>query len=202
MGDSITYGVGDEANGGYRQPLLSQFSRFVSRGNQTLPALPAAYLHHDGYPGLTSANIVADVDGSNADFFNQPDIKPDVVLLHIGTNDYHTLTTDQSRDNIVGIVTAFKARRPYGQIFVMPTINAGSDSTNAALNAFVAALNPKVITALTGVARCHLVGTPTLADGNFLDGSVGIHPNTSGYALMIDDGSGNGWKPALLAAGY
>lgn len=210
MGDSITYGVGDEANGGYRVPLLSQFPKFVSRGHQVLPDLPEAYLHHDGYPGEKSTFILSHVDASLASWFDETQIKPDVVLLHIGTNDSHdggapdpALTPAQSRDNTLAIVNQLLTRRPNAHIFVMPPINAGSDATNAALNAWLNSQRPLVIAALTGLSpRCHLVGTPTIPDGDFVGGSTGLHPTSAGYALMVDDGAGKGWKPALTGAGF
>lgn len=88
--------------------------------------------------------------------------------------------------------------------FVMGTINAGSDSSNNALNAFVTAVRPKIQTAVSGMANVYYVNPPipNIPDGDFLSGSLGIHPLDAGYALMVDDGNGNGWKPALVAAGF
>ena len=83
LGDSITFGVGDESNGGYRGYLYQRLTScgyavdFV--GSQTSGSIPDP--NHEGYPGWKAHEIRDNV-------YSWLRANPaDIVLLHIGTND-------------------------------------------------------------------------------------------------------------------
>lgn len=159
-----------------------------------------AFYWHAGFDGFTTGLLLNQVNGVADTLFSK--YNATVLLLHAGTNDPQG-TPDTTVANLVAIANAFLAvHDSNAKVFVMKTINAGSDSSNNSLNAFVATLGPKIATAFSGKAQCTVVNPPFIPDGDFLGGSIGIHPLDSGYALMVDDGSGNGWKPALVAAGF
>jgi lysophospholipase L1-like esterase len=91
LGDSITYGWPPDiatTTGGYREQLkndLQSSGMFVDFvGNNS----DGSFLdnQHDGYPGNKTVDILNKLDQSNGLL----DIsKPDVILLHIGTNDIY-----------------------------------------------------------------------------------------------------------------
>lgn len=147
-------------------------------------------------------------NGTSDDIFNTYH-DANVVLLHCGTNDFIVSGGDPNYtvNNVLAMRTNFFARRAPNirlAFIVMLTINAGSDSSNNALNSYVTALRPALTTALTGLSNTFIAQPPipNIPDVNFLGGAVGIHPLDAGYAQMVDDGNGHGWKAALNAAGY
>lgn len=93
LGDSITFGVQDEekpksTRTGYRAPLWYKLknakykANFVGSMNTGSSAKPTFDSNHEGHPGWTSYDIAEKLYGylSNA--------KPDIILLHIGSNDH------------------------------------------------------------------------------------------------------------------
>jgi lysophospholipase L1-like esterase len=111
LGDSITYGVSTRTPtgsvpGGYRQPLDSLLGKehvphaFV--GSMTAnsgPVLDArGQGHHEGHPGYRIDQVAADLDGLAGGATDdggswltgidgRPALYPDVVIIHLGTND-------------------------------------------------------------------------------------------------------------------
>ena len=106
LGDSITYGVsapGTATPGGYRGYLADDLSAAgldwsyvgTSEDNAPLGADPGRY-HHEGHPGYRVDQVGADVDGPDPGAGGgywltggglRPPARPQVVVLHIGTND-------------------------------------------------------------------------------------------------------------------
>src|SRR5262249_13855023 len=84
LGDSITYGVGSSSGSSYRADL---WRRLVTQagynidfvGSQRSGSLPDT--DNEGHSGWRIDQIAASVDGWLSTY------QPDVVLLHIGTND-------------------------------------------------------------------------------------------------------------------
>src|SRR4051794_37518542 len=117
LGDSITYGSG--AAGGYRNQLFQTLTSAgfnvdfvgtqVGNGVGTLPDSD-----HEGHPGWIINQLDTNIQGwlgSIAD--------PDVILLHIGTNDFGTGTdTVHAIDRLDGLITKIANLRPYAHIIV------------------------------------------------------------------------------------
>jgi len=107
LGDSITRGFDGSTDGaGYRNDLGAllttegvnfQFVGSITGDNGG---------NHQGLDGKTSGFILSNINtyltASN----------PDVVLLHIGTNDLLTADIEDIRDNIVGIIDAIRTANP------------------------------------------------------------------------------------------
>jgi lysophospholipase L1-like esterase len=110
LGDSITNGRGPEPNSmrtGYRQPLwlLLESDRysidFIGSDSAGYAAIPKYDADNAGFGGYSIKQILnliktgRDIYGNritNGPYFNT--YTPDIVLLHIGTNDLDTTTTD------------------------------------------------------------------------------------------------------------
>ena len=106
LGDSITYGeTAPEANtpGGYRGYLADDLASAgltwayigTSEENAPLGADPGRY-RHEGHPGYRIDQLAADLDGpdpgANGGYWLtgagwRPPARPQVVVLHVGTND-------------------------------------------------------------------------------------------------------------------
>jgi lysophospholipase L1-like esterase len=182
LGDSITYGVGSSDGGGYRAALALRLAAAGFRvdfvGSQVAGPLGADD-DNEGHGGWTIAQIDGRIDGWLAAY------RPDVVLLHIGTNDVH-------RKNLVGaaarlglLLDRIRRDAPATQVFVARIVG----SRNADLQRRIARYNAEV--ARLVIARrdplLYLVD-----QGRVL--APYLHPNDAGYAAMADN-----WFAAVAA---
>lgn len=112
LGDSITHGVGGvEGLGGYRGKLKAMLSAkgydvdFI--GNEVVFSHLIPDPQHQGHSGWRIDQIAASLPGWLANIES-----PDVVLLHIGTNDFgqgYQITTALNRlDALIGQIAALK----------------------------------------------------------------------------------------------
>ncbi len=217
LGDSITYGVTTNIDGttagdrplpadaiGYRKALYDTLTDngylvdFV--GSQTAGTATGVDLddpHHEGHPGWTAEQMDAQVSGwmTNA--------KPDVVLLHAGTNDLgfqvqtpilaatdvHNLVSTMEtwhQSNHPLTVMAAKIVRPNSSSFFNSTI-ANTIALNTELET---QLNTSFDNSLSANFKVHIVDQYNALDvitdiNSPTDGDwVGLHPSTEGYTKM------------------
>lgn len=186
LGDSITYGSPTN-NGGYRVEL---FTRSVAYGKHLTfvgsqsdgPATVAGMAfpgNNEGHPGWTIAQITGIATPSSA-------LKdsPEIVLLHIGTNDLpNSLTGASNRlaQLVDQIVTALpRSLLVVAQIMPLPWAESSVVSYNAAIPAIVQA---RVAQGKHVIMVDMNTGFPM--SGGFA--SDNIHPNdTVGYPWMGD----------------
>jgi lysophospholipase L1-like esterase len=105
LGDSITLGDKSTSTNGYRLTVANLFSSaglpfdlVGSLKNGTIPDND-----HEGHGGWTSGQILDAVNGFLAN------ANPNVVFLHIGTNDLANTTPDQVATNIEALLTGSMA---------------------------------------------------------------------------------------------
>ncbi|WP_406453256.1 GDSL-type esterase/lipase family protein [Streptomyces sp. NBC_00876] len=192
LGDSITLGVGSSTRTGYRPGLARRLTgsadtvQFV--GSQTDPD----GTHHEGHSGWLIEQLQANIETWLAD------AKPNVVLLHIGTN-------DMNRDNQVstapqrlgGLLDQIHAASPDTAIVLASLVPATDPAVQARVNAYNAAI-PGVIAARTSKGyRITQVSMGALTTADLNDN---LHPNNAGYEKMADAFQGgiatlarNGW---------
>ena len=177
LGDSITGGNDDAADGAYRPAL---WQRLVAGGYQVdfvgskVLGPPAPFdLDHEGHGGFT----IAQIDEGVGLWF--PSARPHVVLLHIGTNDMGVDITgvDTRLEHLLGSIAA---AAPAAHVFVATIIPAAS----APKQANILEYNEMVVdaTARAG-SRFHLVHLHE-ALNNTTDLADGLHPNATGYDKM------------------
>lgn len=177
LGDSITYGSGSSTKSSYRADLYRRLSAaglsvdFVG----SVRSGTGADIDNEGHPGWRIAEIAARADGWLAA------ARPDVVLLHIGTND---MRTDEravgAEGRLSALIDRILAARPGVRLFVArligardPAVQARVDAYNAAIPGIVAGKGPQV----------------RLVDMRSVDGAGladKLHPNDDGYARMAD----------------
>ena len=175
LGDSITAGVGSVTRSSYRIDL---YRRLVAAG-MNVDFVGSQHDgqggddDHEGHPGWAITRLSTHVDGWLARY------RPDVVLLHVGTND---MATDggarRAPMRLNALISRIRADRPEAQIFVSLIVGAKTDAEQRRIEAFNAAV-PGVVAA--NGPHVHLVDQSTV---NGLDIRDNLHPNDFGYATM------------------
>ncbi len=191
LGDSITYGSGGTANlGGYRGTLYTLLTNAGYNvdyvGSQTANSSGIPDMDHEGYGGWNIGQIDANIAAWFASFAD-----PDVILLHIGTNDFgQNLDTVNAINRLDALITKMATLRPNAHIIVT-NLMARGEPQNAAIqaqfNPFVqdkvnaqAALG-RLVTFLDMRAACPITDMPD-----------SLHPNQTGYDKMAA-----AWLPAI-----
>jgi lysophospholipase L1-like esterase len=120
LGDSITYGVGSSTLDSYRGALLWRLAEAgvqvdyvgsMRSGNSPDP-------DNEGHKGWTIAQLAARVDDWLATY------RPDVILLHIGTNDMVRGNQDAAAD-LDTLLGKIAVDRPDAQVFVAKIVGLG-----------------------------------------------------------------------------
>lgn len=176
LGDSITAGAGSPTHSSYRADLYHRLTAagmnvdFV--GSQASGVGPDP--DNEGHSGWTIAQIAEQADNWLATY------QPDVVLLHIGTNDVTRgpVGVPAAPARLAALIDQIHADAPAAHIFVAKIIGSRTPARqtqiaayNAAIPAIVAGSGPLV----------HLVDQSAL---NGLDLHDSLHPNEVGYAKM------------------
>lgn len=217
LGDSITKGCGSDAgpsnnwtavcgpdSGGYRAPLWASLTAagfnvtFVGTQSSGPAWLPATGQHHEGHPGWRIDQILQILPTWAA-------LKPDVILLLLGTNDIgqgHPLAEVAS--NLTTLLNATVAALPAARIVVGTVLNM-VNSANPQWEATVTALNGQIpalaarfgatvadLAAVSGLCNADTSPLRRLcaecngpASGCEPPGSFDrIHPTAAGYDLL------------------
>lgn len=193
LGDSITAGVGDPDGGGYRTALLSKLTGggvsadFVGSQSSGAGGLPDK--NHEGHPYWRIGDVAGPIDGWLDTY------RPQIVLLHIGTNDmWQNLDQVSNAPNRLGaLIDQITSRSPTTQVIVAKITPVANSTTNQRTATYNAAI-PNIVSAraaqgkkVTLVDMSSAVATSDLSDG--------VHPNQTGYSKMADV-----WYPAILNA--
>jgi hypothetical protein len=186
LGDSITYGSTTN-NGGYRVEL---FTRAIHDGKHVMfvgsqsdgPATVAGVAfprNNEGHPGWTIAQITGIATPSDA-------LKdaPEIILLHIGTNDLPNSLTGAS-DRLAQLVDQIVAALPNALLVVAQIIPLPwAESSVVTYNAAIAGI---VQTRASQGKHVILVDMNTAFPSSNGLGSDNIHPNDGvGYPWMGD----------------
>jgi lysophospholipase L1-like esterase len=186
LGDSITYGTPNPGYRGYRRSLWELLKNdgytvhFV--GSQHSGTVPDQ--DNEGHPGWTVAQIKNGIDANRW----LESSEPDIILLHIGTNDIRLGHAAMAPANLSTLLDDILARLPHTHVIVAQIIpfRPGSDkdhqSYNDAIPRIVASKGPRV--SLVDMRT-------TVLPGDYADG---LHPNASGYDKMA-----RAWEPAIRA---
>jgi lysophospholipase L1-like esterase len=183
LGDSITYGVGSTDGAGYRARLERRLTAaglrvdFVGSRDAGPPDMDG---DNEGHSGWTISRTARRVDRWLAAY------RPDIVLLHIGTNDVRLNGYRNGAAKRLGVLlNRIRRDQPAALIFVariagsrQPGLQRWIDAYNRNVRRMVAARNDPLLYLVDQAA----VRAPWL------------HPNDTGYAAMADI-----WFAALSA---
>jgi lysophospholipase L1-like esterase len=191
LGDSITWGTPAPRYGGYRHLLGTLLAHdgysveFVGSGQSGLGAIPSP--NNEGHPGWTIRRLMKGIDSAGW----LETYRPDIVLLHIGTNDLRPRVGGAAAapDNLSALLDDILRRLPRAHVIVAQIIpfRPGPDpdhqSYNAAIPGIVASKGARV-----SVVDMQNVLSPS-------DYADGLHPKAVGYDKMA-----RAWEPAIRAA--
>jgi lysophospholipase L1-like esterase len=202
LGDSITFGVGDEPNGGYRGPLFativaagqkvtftgSQQNGPTTVSGQTFPK------HHEGHSGWGISEVNPNSGGSlglatvipNPGFSSASGGVPEIILLHIGTNDSGTYSAAQMQSDLKGFLDKLSTNAPNALIVLAQIIPLGYAPDNAVIKAYNQALPGIVQERAAAGKHIMLVDMNTGFSTTTMYATDKIHPNTTGYKTMAD----------------
>lgn len=206
LGDSITDGIGS-SGGGYRVDLFRRAVvdghtiTFVGRqanGPDDIEGRPFPR-NHEGYSGATIAtgmNQLANrVDAALAAN------RPDIVLLHIGTNDIYQGMPANLPDQLGALLDQITSGAPDALVVVAqitPVAAAGAPFTFPgngvdAYNAVIPDVVQQRVAAGQHLQLVNMNAALTTASPDFVSLlAEGLHPNDSGYSVMA-----NAWYEAI-----
>lgn len=188
LGNSITYGITydttpDNELGGYRAPLYHQLKNanftfdFVGTRRTGSSVLPAFDIDNEGHPDHTSYDIAQNIDTYLAA------TQPNVILLHIGTNDHSSSTSGV--ESILNEIDHYERISGHTiRVIVAMIINRqGYDDTIAVFNNNLAKLitsrweNGDILTLV------NMEQDAALTSQDYANNS---HPNNTGYAKIAN----------------
>jgi lysophospholipase L1-like esterase len=180
LGDSITWGVGSSTGNGYRGPLWSELAAdghpldFVGSRRNGSMADPG----NEGHSGYRIGQIAALADASLTRY------RPDVVTLHIGTNDLRRASeVDTAVTRLELLVDQITARVPDATVLVASLIVSTSSTEEQWRGTYNQAVREIVGTAQDAGKRVSYVDMSGLTTADLADP---LHPNDSGYRKMAD----------------
>ena len=185
LGDSITAGSQSSDGNGYRGVLfdrlqsgLGEDAQVTFVGPQKGGSMPDR--DHAGYPGYRIDEIATVADCSVRSY------KPNVILLHAGTNDAdQNFQLQSAPQRIKNLITQVLNDSPRAVVAVAEIIPTGKPRLQPRINAINAAL-PGVVKELQAAGK-HVVIAHT-RDLKVSDGLQGdAHPNDNGYAKLGAD---------------
>ncbi|WP_328990265.1 GDSL-type esterase/lipase family protein [Kribbella sp. NBC_01245] len=177
LGDSITYGVGSSIHVGYRLDLWKRLYT-VGFAPNFIGSLRSGHMgdnNHEGHIGWRIDQVSANVTRFMALY------QPDVVLLHIGTNDLaQNYDMAHAPQRLSLLIDKIRRARPTARIYVasliaMKSSQAGVSTKRTAFNNAIPGIVQKKGPMVRFVPQ-HLVPAKDLSDQ--------AHPNNCGYAKM------------------
>jgi lysophospholipase L1-like esterase len=188
LGDSITYGDGIVSYGGYRNLLGALLTSdgyvFDFVGSQKSGEDALADADNEGHPGWRILNIKDAIDSEGW----LETYKPDIILLHIGSNDLRYGNEAYVPDRLSALLDDILARLPETHIIVAQIIRTrwGSDLKHRFYNDAI----PEIVAA-KGSHVSVINMQDVLSKGDF---TTLYHPSPEGYDKMA-----HAWESAILA---
>jgi lysophospholipase L1-like esterase len=207
LGDSITHGYASSDDAGYRSQLFklvlaanqkATFTGSLANGptqvsGQTFPR------NHEGHDGWGISEVNPNSGGSaglttvipTPAFSGSSGGTPNIILLHIGTNDQGTYSATQMESDLRGLLDKITAAAPDALVVVAQIIPLGY-GTNAVIKAYDQAIPGIVQAEVAAGKHVAVVDMYTGFNTSTMIGSDSVHPNDSGYQFMA-----NRWYGAI-----
>lgn len=187
LGDSITEGDGSSHGTGYRAMLRDALAAAGHEVEFVGSMADDAGPRHEGHSGAEIDDIAAHVVEWVARW------RPDVVLLHLGTNDLdRAVAVDGAPARLGALIDAVLRTVPGVTVFVASLVLVETDAVRGRVDAFNAAI-PNLVAerARAGHDVRHVDLSGLLTVDDLKDD---LHPNDRGYAKMAD-----AWFSALTS---
>ncbi|WP_435599955.1 FG-GAP-like repeat-containing protein [Streptomyces sp. C10-9-1] len=178
LGDSITHGVGTPGQSSYRAQLFTALQDDTSSldfvGSQDSGQL--ADTDHEGHPGWRIGQIDEIADCTVARY------RPNVVTLHIGTNDMRDAATAAvAPARLRALLERLRKRDPDMAVLVATLVPSTSGSVNARVRVYNAQI-PRIVAEQR--ARGQFIRLVDMGAVTTADMSDSLHPNAAGYTKM------------------
>ncbi|WP_327035067.1 FG-GAP-like repeat-containing protein [Micromonospora ureilytica] len=182
LGDSITHGVGGSPAGtGYRAHLWNLLSDnpgsldFVGSADSG----DLSDTDHEGHPGWRIDRIHELVSDCTMRRY-----RPNVVALHIGTNDLRSSDgADTAPDRLRALIERIVERAPETTVLVATLVPSLDSATNARIQQYNARI-PGIVEELdSNGLPVRLVDMNAVTTADMTDG---LHPNNNGYRKMAE----------------
>ncbi len=180
LGDSITHGAGSSQGSGYRADLWNRLAPhtdsldFVGSLRNGKLADP----DHEGHWGWKIGGLSANIDRW------LPAAQPNVVLLHIGTNDMHdNYQVDTAPRRLGELIDKITSIAPDMTVLVSSLVPSTDSATQKRIEQFNTVV-PKLVAERQGKGR-H-VGYVDMKEVTARDLDDDLHPKDSGYVKMAD----------------
>ncbi len=203
LGDSITEGSGAGSTGGYRGPLWTKLVTedhynvdYVGSNTTNPDTTNGMDRDHEGHGGWR----IDTTSGGNGIFEMLPTWfssieSPDVILLHIGTNDSGADTLN-TMARTTALLDRLYAMQPSAHVFVSTLMWRNDATRYARIQTYNSNLTNVVAAQVAKGQKISIVDMHAAVPGGDEFGTVnfgdGLHPNTTGYALMAE-----AWRSAV-----
>ncbi len=202
LGDSITEGAGAGSTGGYRGPLWTLLANagynvdYVGSNTTNQDKTNGMDPDHEGHGGWRIDGLY----GGNGIFEMLPTWfssieSPDVILLHLGTNDSGADTVND-RSRTTALLDRLHSMQPSAHVVVTTLMWRNDAARYARIQTYNSNLTNVVAEQVAKGQRISILDMHAAVPGGTEFGTVnfgdGLHPNTTGYALMA-----NAWFGAI-----
>lgn len=189
LGDSITWGFSSSDGNGYRKPLLDKLAAAEASvdfvGSQRSGTMADA--DNEGYNGA----VISEID--NYENAATVGYRPNVVLVHAGTNDMNRpADPDTAPDRLGRMIDDIVAHVPDAVVVVATIVPASNATVQSRITKYNAAIPAVVQKRVDAGKKVVLASMNNVTTGDLKDG---LHPNDTGYAKMADT-----WRGALAQA--
>ncbi|KAF9024252.1 SGNH hydrolase, partial [Hymenopellis radicata] len=188
FGDSITFGIGSSDGNGYRNVLHGLLDARSNAVNMigSIKAGTMADNDNEGHSGFTISQLANDA-GTRSSLAQ----RPNVVLLHIGTNDMNLNSDTANAPTRLGsLIDQIFTATPDAVLIVAQIIASTLASTQSLIATYNAAVPGVVATRRNAGKKVLVVDMGSLLTSS--DMSDFLHPNNQGYSKMA-----NAWSTAL-----
>lgn len=179
LGDSITYGFQSTNGAGYRglfYALATQPNQYKVDMIGSVKSGDMADSDNEGHNGATISEISSFADRSLRQ-------RPNVVLLHAGTNDMNDdASAAGAVDRLTGLIDKILTQCPDAAVLVARIVASSDAATQNRINAFNDGVEAAVETRAASGKHVELMIMDAVVTAEYL--SDGIHPNDEGYDRM------------------
>ncbi|KAL8774109.1 MAG: hypothetical protein Q9209_001217 [Squamulea sp. 1 TL-2023] len=171
LGASIVAGVGSSDGNGFRAHLQESLAGMHMEYVGTLRSGSMANNYHEGHSGFT-------ISQTEDSALTAVPFQPNVILLHIGTNDLSAGRADYN-ERLGSLLDLLLDKLPDATILVCQLIGSKDKATNSRIKTF----NKMVPRLVEQRSHKHIlvVDMSSIKSDQLIDG---VHPNDPGYRLM------------------
>jgi lysophospholipase L1-like esterase len=186
FGDSLTAGGFNLSDGyhtasGYRETLDNLLSEAGLQVQFVGSYQDGAFAnnHHEGHSGKR----IDEISSGAVQWVSA--VKPDIVLLLIGTNDcIQNYDLPNAMNRLSDLIANIRLGAPNSVIFIATTVPNGTPDTEARVLTYNSDLAKFVQTRMQTDTKIHFVDLYKLANLQATDLIDGVHPTPTGYAIL------------------